>query len=68
MNRYKVLKYSLFLSLLLVALTVQGQDITKPQPKKKQQVVAPSIAWTPSEPLGLRYESTIDTLFENYHR
>lgn len=67
MNRYKVLKYSLFLSLLLVALTVQGQDITKSQPKKKQQVVAPSIAWTPSEPLGLRYESTIDTLFENYH-
>ncbi len=35
---------------------------------KKEPVVEPSYAWTVSEPLGLRYPSTIDTLFENYHR
>ena len=35
---------------------------------KKEVVLAPSYAWTVSEPLGLRYASTIDTLFEGYHR
>ncbi|MBQ2162962.1 MAG: putative porin [Muribaculaceae bacterium] len=30
--------------------------------------VEPSYAWSISEPLGLHYESTIDTLFLNYHK
>lgn len=63
MTRYNALKYCLSMLLMLLAFQVQGQS----QGKKKQQPVAPSYAWSPSEPLGLRYESTIDTLFENYH-
>lgn len=35
---------------------------------KKKQVIAPSQAWTASEPLGLRIPSTIDTLQLGYHR
>ncbi|MBR5101969.1 MAG: hypothetical protein IK092_02490, partial [Muribaculaceae bacterium] len=34
--------------------------------EKEPEYVTPT-AWTVSEPLGLRYESTVDTLFENYH-
>ena len=33
----------------------------------KPQAVLPSYAWSINEPLGLREESTIDTLFQNYH-
>lgn len=36
--------------------------------KKKQQVIAPSYAWTIGEPLGLHYASTLDTLHFNYHK
>ena len=36
--------------------------------KKKQVKIEPSYAWSISEPLGLHYESTIDTLFLNYHK
>jgi len=35
---------------------------------KGNQRVEPPVAWRVSEPLGLHYGSTIDTLFENYHR
>lgn len=35
---------------------------------KKKQKIEPSYAWALTEPLGLRTESTIDTLFEDYHR
>lgn len=35
---------------------------------KKKQQVEPSFAWALTEPLGLRTESTIDTLFVDYHR
>lgn len=34
---------------------------------KTDVTLLPSTAWSISDPLGLRYESTIDTLFENYH-
>lgn len=34
---------------------------------KRNPQLAPSYAWTISEPLGQRYESTIDTLQLNYH-
>lgn len=34
----------------------------------KGVVVEPSYAWTISEPLGLRYQSTIDTLQYNYYQ
>jgi len=36
--------------------------------KKKTVKIEPSYAWSISEPLGLQYESTIDTLFLNYHK
>ena len=36
--------------------------------KQKKVKVEPSYAWSLSEPLGLHYESTIDTLFLNYHK
>lgn len=35
--------------------------------RDKQPAIAPSYAWTVSDPLGVRFPSTIDTLFENYH-
>ena len=58
MTRYNLSKYCFFLCLMLVVATASA---------KTEQQVAPSTAWSLSEPLGLRYESTIDTLFENYH-
>ena len=36
--------------------------------KTKKQRVEPSFAWSVSEPLGLHFTSTIDTLFQDYHR
>ncbi len=36
--------------------------------KSKKQRVEPSVAWSVSEPLGLHYPSTIDTLHLDYHR
>ena len=41
---------------------------SKQQPAKKMQRVEPSYAWSVSDPLGLHYPSTIDTLSEDYHR
>lgn len=38
------------------------------KPKAKSAKVEPSYAWSISEPLGLHYESTIDTMFLNYHK
>ena len=40
---------------------------SKPAKSKKQRV-EPSVAWSVSEPLGLHFPSTIDTLFLDYHR
>ncbi len=36
--------------------------------KSKKQRVEPSVAWSVSEPLGLHYPSTIDTIHLDYHR
>ncbi len=35
--------------------------------KAKKQRVEPSVAWSVSEPLGLHYPSTIDTIHLDYH-
>ena len=46
---------------LLCGIVIGMEAAKKPQ-------LAPSYAWKASNPLGLRLESTIDTLFENYCR
>ena len=54
-----------------VTLFVNAQtlDVAKTTAAKSKSVkVEPSYAWSISEPLGLHYESTIDTLFLNYHK
>ena len=48
--------------LLIVLVALPEAVMAKRNPK-----LAPSYAWTISEPLGQRYESTIDTLQLNYH-
>ena len=59
--------------LLMVAVAnvmmAQGfsQESSKPTKTKKQRV-EPSFAWSVSEPLGLHYPSTIDTIHLDYHR
>ncbi|MBQ0116024.1 MAG: putative porin [Bacteroidales bacterium] len=52
--------------LTILLVVVAGLDAVAKD--KNKVAVAPSRAWTVTEPLGLRYESTIDTLFLNYHR
>ena len=51
-----------------VAQEAQSQPASETRPKAEKVVIKPSYAWTVGEPLGMRYPSTIDTLFENYHR
>ena len=66
----------MFCAVLLFALgaSAQGNILSESvtgvssRPKGKQVKVAPSYAWSISEPLGLHYESTIDTLMLNYHK
>ncbi len=53
-------KYALATLLLIVAACHAATAA-------KKQVIAPSVAWTLSDPLGLRYPSTIDTLHFDYH-
>ena len=45
----------------------QGSS-NKSTTKSKKQRVEPSVAWSVSEPLGLHYPSTIDTIHLDYHR
>ena len=72
MKNYR--KYYTSLLLMLVstlALNAQFQSLTSATSgatKSKKVKVEPSYAWSISEPLGLHYESTIDTLFLNYHK
>lgn len=67
-------KYYTSLLLMLVstlAMNAQFQSLTSATSgatKSKKVKVEPSYAWSISEPLGLHYESTIDTLFLNYHK
>ena len=48
-----------------------AQEFTTEKPKStktKKQRVEPSYAWRVSEPLGLHYPSTLDTIHLDYHR
>ena len=56
MNRKRVIY---ILMAMLVVLDVGAQ---------KKQKIEPSYAWALTEPLGLRTDATIDTLFVDYHR
>lgn len=47
--------------------TLSNKDLNKAVKGKKVKI-EPSYAWSVSQPLGLHYESTIDTLFLNYHK
>lgn len=55
----KILLYILSAVSILMAVTASA---------KRNPQLAPSYAWTITDPLGQRYESTIDTLQLNYHR
>ena len=50
-----------------VAVAQFSYESSKPAKSKKQRV-EPSYAWSVSEPLGLHYPSTIDTIHLDYHR
>ena len=64
-----------YISLLFTMVFVMGALAQSPSEsssstsskKKKEVKVEPSYAWTISDPLGLQYPSTIDTLPDNYH-
>lgn len=65
--------YTSFLLMLVSTLAMNAQfqsltSATSGATKSKKVKVEPSYAWSISEPLGLHYESTIDTLFLNYHK
>ena len=51
-----------------VAVAQFTQESSSKAPKAKKQRVEPSFAWSVSEPLGLHYPSTIDTIHLDYHR
>ena len=51
-----------------VAVAQFTQEREPKTTKSKKQHVEPSVAWSVSEPLGLHYPSTIDTIHLDYHR
>lgn len=53
----KSIQYILFVIVVMQAVGTWAKD---------KMVIAPSYAWTISQPLGQRYESTIDTLQDNF--
>ena len=55
-------------AMMTVAMAQFSQESSSKSVKSKKQRVEPSFAWSVSEPLGLHYPSTIDTLFLDYHR
>jgi len=55
------MKRQLLIGCLLVLAVLAGAA------REKQQL-APPVAWRVTEPLGQRYDASIDTLFEDYHR
>lgn len=68
-NKYILLLYLV----MLIALPALSQDIVsdvsgKELVKSKKVKIEPSYAWSITEPLGLQYESTIDTLMLNYYK
>ena len=69
-------KYCMLLLLSLLAAVAMKAQLPSPGSasavgkgaKAKTVKIEPSRAWRVSEPLGLHYESTIDTLFQNFHK
>ena len=67
------MKKTLAILILLAAAMVIPAAAQQPSqgsgksPKGKKQRVEPSFAWSVSEPLGLHYPSTIDTIHLDYH-
>lgn len=55
-------------TLLAILMTVIFLAGTQTAHASEKQSIEPPRAWTVSQPLGLRYPATVDTLFENYHR
>ena len=70
-ENYTHIILTLFLAVMVVTMS-NAQVLTTAKPDKtpvgKKVKVEPSYAWSISEPLGLHYESTIDTLLLNYHK
>ena len=61
----------LFLKVTAATMNVAVAQFTQESSKSaktKKQRVEPSVAWSVSEPLGLHYPSTIDTIHLDYHR
>ena len=52
---------------LVLLAAIGTTHAAEPKKKGNEVKVAPSFAWTASEPLGLHFPATIDTLFEQYH-
>ena len=63
-----ILTMMLAAMVMTVAMAQFTQESSSKPVKSKKQRVEPSFAWSVSEPLGLHYPSTIDTLFLDYHR
>ena len=55
------------INVAMAQFTQEGSSSSKSTKTKKQRV-EPSVAWSVSEPLGLHYPSTIDTIHLDYHR
>ena len=55
----RIITYIVALALVLPAIEVWAA---------KRKVVEPSYAWTISEPLGLHFPGTIDTVLTTYYR
>ena len=65
---FVILAVMLAASVMTAAMAqIPLEGSSKPAKSKKQRV-EPSFAWSVSDPLGLHFPSTIDTLFLDYHR
>ena len=67
-NRLVILVLVLVAAMANVAVAQFQQERPSKTAKPKKQRVEPSFAWSVSEPLGLHYPSTIDTIHLDYHR
>lgn len=67
-NRLVILILVLVAAMANVAVAQFQQERPSKTAKPKKQRVEPSFAWSVSEPLGLHYQSTIDTIHLDYHR
>ena len=67
-KRLVILILVLVAAMANVAVAQFQQERPSKTAKPKKQRVEPSFAWSVSEPLGLHYPSTIDTIHLDYHR